>query len=132
MRLFVLFETAGLVLSAIKEIAAVHLGRIEVSRSDLVDPGVAPTDLEIFFARRASSVVSALLRGLPISSTCLQRSVALKRVLEKRGLRPTLCIGAGEADGALAHAWLELGGVVVLGPALPYDRRFVSSVAADG
>jgi hypothetical protein len=45
--------------------------------------------------------------------TCLARSLALTRMLRKRGLPAETRIGVKTADGFRAHAWVEVEGVPV-------------------
>ena len=63
----------------------------------------------------AWAVDAASRYGSP--STCLTRALAMKALLVRHGHPATLRIGvAKEAGGTLeAHAWVESGGVVVLG-----------------
>jgi hypothetical protein len=49
-------------------------------------------------------------------TTCLTRALAAGWMLRRRGQRARLIIGVKGAAGKLeAHAWLELGGVVIVG-----------------
>ena len=46
--------------------------------------------------------------------TCMHRSLALQRILARRGIAATLQIGLGRRPQLLpGHAWLEVGGVIV-------------------
>jgi hypothetical protein len=59
-------------------------------------------------------MVAVATRHLPWHSTCLERSLVLRRLLAKRGLDTELCIGVRkERETLQAHAWLEKGGEVV-------------------
>ncbi|HWS72966.1 MAG TPA: lasso peptide biosynthesis B2 protein, partial [Thermoanaerobaculia bacterium] len=50
----------------------------------------------------------------PLSTNCLHRSLALKRVLARRGAHARLRIGVRPRPELLpGHAWLELGGAVI-------------------
>jgi len=52
---------------------------------------------------------------LPISATCLRRSITALRELERLGLQAQLHIGVRRAGSAniQAHAWLQIGSVVI-------------------
>lgn len=56
---------------------------------------------------------------------CLVRSMAIQRMLRRRGIvRGSLHIGARTVDGAFqAHAWVELDGAVI-GDSLQHVRTF--------
>lgn len=67
---------------------------------------------------RATRVVAAVDVGmgmLPISATCLRRSITALRELERLGLQAQLHIGVRRAGSAniQAHAWLQIGDVVI-------------------
>jgi hypothetical protein len=50
----------------------------------------------------------------PLSTNCLHRSLALKRVLARRGAHARLRIGVKPRPELLpGHAWLELGGAII-------------------
>jgi hypothetical protein len=49
-------------------------------------------------------------------AACLPRALAAQAMLRRRGIASTLCLGVARENGALsAHAWLELGQVIVVG-----------------
>jgi hypothetical protein len=59
--------------------------------------------------------VAQARRAAP-GTTCLTRALAAGWMLRRRGQRARLAIGARTAEGKLeAHAWLELGGAVIIG-----------------
>ena len=62
--------------------------------------------------------IAAMFRRMamraPFGHTCMHRSLALQRVLARRGVVATLQIGLGRRPRLLpGHAWLEIGGAVV-------------------
>jgi Transglutaminase-like superfamily len=65
-------------------------------------------------ARQISGLGMAAARNLPLRTNCLEQSLALWWVLERRGIAAELRIGARkDADHLEAHAWLELDGKVL-------------------
>lgn len=73
----------------------------------------------------AARVARAVARGARFvrPATCLVRAVAGHQLLERRGVTTTVRLGRDTPDGRgfQAHAWLELGGVPILGDPRP-DR----------
>ena len=56
----------------------------------------------------------AFFRDWPFKASCLERSLALLWMLRRRGYPVRLKIGLSKKSSGLeAHAWLELGGVVL-------------------
>jgi hypothetical protein len=50
----------------------------------------------------------------PLAHTCMHRSLALQRVLARRGIAAALQIGLGRRPALFpGHAWLEVGGAIV-------------------
>jgi hypothetical protein len=59
-------------------------------------------------------MVNAAVRHVWRSSTCLEKSLALWRLLERGGIASELRIGARKIDGKFeAHAWVERQGIAV-------------------
>lgn len=81
------------------------------------------TAAETAIAAQVARAVARAARLVP-RATCLVRAVAAYQLLERRGVRTTLCIGHRDSpsDGFTAHAWLELGGVAIVGE--PSPSRF--------
>ena len=64
------------------------------------------------WAGRRGWVAVRLMRRWPFGDTCLRRSLVLGQRLAV--LHPQLHLGVTKEDGALkAHAWLEVGGLVL-------------------
>ena len=83
-----------------------------LSRHPVAARGPAPSDVEP--ATSSGRLVNAVAARLPGRPACLTRSVTLWWILRRRGIDSTLRIGVRTADGRLeAHAWVELGGVVL-------------------
>lgn len=77
---------------------------------------------EIEFARAFARWQAAAARHLPIATNCLDRSLTLWWLLRRRGIAADLRIGGRKENGLFeAHAWIELGEVVLDDPAS--DRR---------
>ncbi|MCB1033151.1 MAG: lasso peptide biosynthesis B2 protein [Acidobacteria bacterium] len=73
---------------------------------------LAGHDLSI--ARDAAASVERAARGLPFSTSCLDRSAALLDLLRREGLEGDLRIGVRRGlEGVEAHAWVELNGEVL-------------------
>ena len=69
-------------------------------------------------AQRTARVVNAAARRVPYDATCLRRSLVLWWLLRRRGIDSRLRIGVRkEADGILAHAWVECQERVLNDPA---------------
>lgn len=73
------------------------------------DPAVAQQR-----ARATARMVLAATRRLPLSLSCLHRSVTLWWLLRRQGLEAALRIGTRLQNSSLeAHAWVEWGGHVL-------------------
>jgi len=71
----------------------------------------------------------ATARYLPFASNCLDRSLALCRLLRRRGIAARLRIGARkEGEHLQAHAWVEVDGI----PLNDVDARHMHYVPFDG
>jgi len=67
-------------------------------------------------ARNTAWIVNGVSKRLPGHYSCLVRSLALERILEKRGIYSTVQIGViNQSDTAefKAHAWVECNGEVI-------------------
>ena len=85
----------------------------------------APADAEMII-ERAVWAVEAAARLLPLRAKCIQKGLALQRLLRLRGDRALLHYGVGrdKRDGLAAHVWVEVNGRVVMGAAeMPAYRR---------
>jgi len=85
--------------------------------------GAAAVDACPAAAAEIGRMVEAVARAMPFRALCLQQAVAARRMLRRRGLRATVCLGvkrnAADGDtagqGSAAHAWVEVGSQVVNG-----------------
>ena len=84
-------------------------------------------------AHRLARVVERGVYRLPIEARCLPQAMALAWMLRRRGMAPAIVLSAlpGQHRGGLddLHAWVELGGEVVIGASEQPHRpiaRFVS------
>jgi len=74
----------------------------------------ASARLDPLLAREVAVALDAGLALIPISPTCLRRSMTLARELKCLELAGTLHIGVRTvADRVEAHAWIQVGDVVV-------------------
>jgi Transglutaminase-like superfamily len=65
-------------------------------------------------AQRVARMVAAAARNGPWRTTCLEQSLVLLWLLNRRGIPARLRIGVRKEEGELeAHAWIESGGVVL-------------------
>lgn len=62
---------------------------------------------------------------MPGDTRCLTRSLALSRLLARRGIESRLVIGTRTQPTFLAHAWVECEGVPVLDPGPDVFARLV-------
>lgn len=72
--------------------------------------------------QEVSVAISAACRRLPFSPNCLDKALAARWLLVRRGSRPILVIGLNREDlSATPHAWLvgESGGTVTGSQAVP-------------
>jgi hypothetical protein len=78
-------------------------------------PGGAGPDARIDTARRLALAVARAAENGVLRPTCLVRSVALQRMLERRGLSGSrIHIGVRMHEGEfLAHAWVEWSGEIL-------------------
>lgn len=69
----------------------------------------APADLEAL--RRVRHAIHRALRNVPGAPNCLPQALAARWMLERRGIRASLCIAAARAPGSEPrfHAWLKVG-----------------------
>jgi hypothetical protein len=71
-----------------------------------------PPDLEV--ARRVAAIQEAVCRHLAWEASCLEKSLVLWWQLGRRGIAAEVRIGARKQAGRFeAHAWVELGNVVL-------------------
>lgn len=73
---------------------------------------------ELFtLARQISRLELAAARHLPLRTNCLERSLVLWWLLERRGIAAEIRVGARkDANRFEAHAWVEQGGAVLNEP----------------
>ena len=67
----------------------------------------------------AHKAVTIAARNVPWNAVCLPQAIATKLMLARRGYRSTLHLGVGrnDAGGLIGHAWLDAGGMTVVGDA---------------
>lgn len=111
--------TAEVILALRKARRSIRVGNDEVAR--MMSARVcAVTSEDERLARLIGRTVSRWARVVH-GSNCLVRAVAAHNVLAVRGVDARLCVGhaATATAGFSAHAWLEIGGVAVVGEPSP-------------
>lgn len=77
-------------------------------------PGPVPAE-----ARRLARVIERGALRLPLATKCLPRAMALQAMLRRRGIESQLAIAVlpGALRGGIddLHAWVELGGEILIG-----------------
>jgi hypothetical protein len=84
-------------------------------RAELLDADTRrqpPAPERVSHALVIARLVNVAAAHAPFALTCLHRSVALWRLLRRRGTHAELRLGAHRPDGTFeAHAWVECNGV---------------------
>jgi hypothetical protein len=76
------------------------------------------------YAQRVAALADIAGRRGAVAATCLPQALLVYGLLRRRGLAPTLELGARSEDGTLgAHAWVEVDGVA-LGSGAAGHRAF--------
>lgn len=76
----------------------------------IAEPPGEVTPEQLATAESVHRMVAAASTLFPVKPMCLTRSVALYRLLQRRGIPATLRIGVSKETGKLAaHAWVECG-----------------------
>jgi Transglutaminase-like superfamily len=91
--------------------ARLAAARVELSRRATRD---ILADLQ---AREAAGGIAAAANTVPWRADCLIQSIAASRWLKRHGIVPDFHLGvtSGEGGAFMAHAWVELDGVVLTG-----------------
>lgn len=88
-----------------------RLGRLDAEAAE-------PTDEQAGRAADIGRLVERVARWLPFKTLCLQQAIAVRRMLDRRGVPAVVYLGlAKEARGGQreAHAWVKTGPRVVSG-----------------
>ena len=107
--------------------AAIHIFGLQrvrgfLARHPVIQEAAGTPDPEA--ARVVGRLVNAAGYRIPGRPNCLTRSVTLWWILRRRGIDSALRLGVRTAAGRLeAHAWVELGGLV-LNDAADIAQRF--------
>src|SRR5437660_342583 len=108
-----------LVFNAYVQLVAAYVRLRRLNARELVDGGEAgvlpaaarSVEEEARLVARAVRALALAERAFPAHVTCLQRSVALQRLLDPLGIATRIRIGVRKAPDELkAHAWLEYRG----------------------
>jgi hypothetical protein len=79
-----------------------------------IDPAGPINPAMVDFARAITRMQQAAARHLIFHTNCLEQSMVLWWLLKRRDMAAELRIGARKEEGQFeAHAWVELGGVVL-------------------
>jgi len=71
--------------------------------------------------------------GAKLDAVCLPRALAAQAMLRRRGIASRLCLGVAREDRSLsAHAWVEIGGQVIVGDVDPASGQGYTSIAQFG
>jgi hypothetical protein len=70
---------------------------------------------ELRAALRIGYAVARQAQRLPWKPTCLRQALALRRMLDRRGVPSRLHLGVRSVAEREAHAWVTVGGHPVLG-----------------
>lgn len=81
------------------------------------------SDQDAAEAERVGRMVEAVAGHLPLRLLCLQQAIACRRMLARRGVPSSVCLGvsrdgadrARPREGRAAHAWVEVGSRVISG-----------------
>jgi len=120
----VLFAGEALVLLAAFRVALAMMpvrtiiDRLTRRRADQATiPDATDTSQARLTTRRVQWAVSAAARHSPVEFVCFPQALAAYTMLRRRGVPSTLVYGVARSDSGelMAHAWLTVGEVVVLG-----------------
>ena len=65
-------------------------------------------------ARRTSRMITVAAAYIPLTISCLDRSISLSILLHRQGIKSELFLGVRKDQGDFeAHAWVEIDGVVL-------------------
>ena len=114
----------------------VELSLLLLKQRFFPSPTVAPSEIH-GVVRQLNPEQSKLLESLDRASrvvfrwwwrrsSCLERTQAVAEILHRREIPAVVRYGVSRCDGEAftAHAWLTVGGVVVVGPALSEEVTF--------
>ena len=78
-----------------------------------------PTPEQEALAADIGGLVARVARGMPFEARCLQQVLAVRRMLDRRGVPAVVYLGldrtAMKAEDRIAHAWVKSGQRVVNG-----------------
>ena len=106
--------------------------RLQLSARGTLLDGQTPTTgragnvaLDRVTVERAAWAIDRVVAFGPLRARCLARSIALRQLLDRRGIgEATVRVGVRRADGRFeAHAWVELRGHVI-GERAEHVRQF--------
>jgi hypothetical protein len=97
-----------------RQLRSTEVGGLIEPASEARAPAGRVVRAELEEARRWARAVARAQRIPWARNACLGRSLALERLLRKHGVADScICIGVQAGDAFGAHAWVEVGGVVV-------------------
>ncbi len=88
---------------------------MEILSDDIAGPPATPDAATSALGKRLALAVERAAEHGPVRATCLERAVALDRLLRRPGVtRGRIRVGVQLRDGEfLAHAWVELGDLIL-------------------
>jgi hypothetical protein len=97
--------------------------RVYLRKPGALDDGDLVSGEAVAGAQRIGRIVEAVSRRLPFRALCLQQAIATRRMLLRRQLPATLCLGVSteredrscSKRGHAAHAWVCIGEQIVCG-----------------
>jgi hypothetical protein len=102
----------GLRLAGLRRSTRWLVGRAPVPGARLETDGAGRPQLEV--AQRVAAIQDAVSRHLLWQASCLEKSLVLWWQLRRRGIAAEMRMGARKQAGRFeAHAWVELGNVVL-------------------
>jgi hypothetical protein len=66
-------------------------------------------------ANRVGRTITRVARKAPWHPTCLRQALAARRMLHRRGIPCRVHLGVTDAKQLSAHAWVTVGGYIVVG-----------------
>jgi hypothetical protein len=119
----------GLASESVAELALARLLTLLPARTYLrnprssVHPVVVVSEEALNRARALGTLVETIAPHLPFRTRCLQQAIAVQRMLARRALPGTLCLGVSTRHedrqfprlGRAAHAWVCVGERIVCG-----------------
>lgn len=105
---------------ALRVIGSVRVTRLLGNQSE---PQTTPVIRPPVEAQRVGRVVGQVARVLPWRPTCLRQALAVRWMLRRRGIASQCHLGVVGVAPFAAHAWVTVGGAVVVGGPVGHATR---------